>query len=218
MRFVYIAIGLLALAAGLPASTIDVSLQPAQLLQSGDSLTFLFTDTSYAQHALALGMAASPSQIFFNLISTPLGSAGLFTASVESVDGSASALFTEPLGWTSSEVQTSEYDGPASVLMGSLILSSSLSQQIFAGSEAELTLTYAGPDVTVGLPGYSLKNDLRISLAGGVVSVGAMDYGVALTGGGIAAPEPDPVAMLVAMGVVLCALSGALKRFVRPRA
>ena len=214
----YIVIGLWALAAGLPASTIDVSLQPAQLLRSGDSLTFLFTDTSYALHATALGMAASPSQIFFNWITAPLGSAGLFTAGVESVDGSASALFTGPLGWTSGMVQTSEYDGPASVLMGNLMLSSSLAQEIFAGSEAELTLTYAGPDVTVGLPGYSLKDDLRISLAGGGLSVGAMDYDVTLTSGGVTAPEPDPVAMLVALGVVMCALSGALKRFVRPRA
>jgi hypothetical protein len=211
-------IGLWTLAAGLPASTIDVSLQPTLLLQSGDSLTFVFTDTGYVRDASAMGMAPSPSQIFFSLISAPFGSAGLFTAGVESADGPASAMFPGPLRWTSGMVQTSEYDGPASVLMGNLTLSSTLSQQIFAGSEAELTLTYAGPDVTVGLPGYSLKDDLRISLAGGDISVGAMDYSVTLSNGGAAAPEPQPVAMLVATGALLCALSGALKRFVRHRA
>jgi len=211
-------IGLWALAARLPASTVDVSLQPTQLLQSGDSLTFLFTDSSFAQHAAALGMAPSPSQIFFNLISAPLGSGGQFTAGVESVDGSASALFPGPLGWTNGMVQTSEYDGPASVLMGNLMLSSTVSQEIFEGSEADLTLTYTGPDITVGLPGYSLKDDLRISLAGGGLTVGAMDYSVTLSGGVVAAPEPDPVSMLVTTGVLLCAASGALKRFVRPRA
>jgi hypothetical protein len=213
------AIGLWAVATGLRATTIDVSSQPAQVLQSGDSLTFLFSDSSYAQHATALGMAASPSQIFFNLISVPLDSAGQFTAAVESADGSASALFPGPLQWTSGVVQASGFDGAASVLVGSLMLSSALSQEIFEGTEAELTLLYVGPDITVGLPGYALRNDLTISLAGEGISVGAMDYGVTLSSGeAIVAPEPDPAAMLFAMGVLLCALSGALRRFGRLRA
>jgi hypothetical protein len=212
-------IGLWTLAAQLPATTVDVSLQPSVLLQSGDSLTFLFTDTSYAQHAAAMGMATSPSQIFFNLISAPVGSAAKFTAGVESTDGSASAIFPGSEDWSSGMVQLSGYDGPASVLMGSLALSTTLSQQIFAGSESELTLTYAGPDVTVGLPGYSMKNDMTITLAGGDLSVGAMDYGVTLTSDkGVIAPEPDPVALLVSAGVLLCAASGVIKRFARVRA
>lgn len=219
MRFVCIGFGLCALAAGLPAATIDVSTQTAQLLQSGDSLEFLFTDSSYVLHASTLGMSASPSQIFFNLASLPAGMAGQFTAAVESVDGSVSALFPGPVGWTSGMVQTSGYSGSASVLMDSLTLSSTLSQEIFAGSEAELELTYTGPDVTLGLPGNSLKNDLTISLAGGPLSVGALDYGVTLSGGGsVAAPEPDSIAMLLAAGVLLCVVSGALKRFGRSRA
>jgi hypothetical protein len=213
------AIGLWAVAAGLRATTIDVSSQPAQLLQSGDSLTFLFSDSSYAQHATSLALAASPSQIFFNLYSVPLDSAGQFTAAVESADGSVSVLFPGPVQWTSGMVQTSGYDGAASVLVGSLMLSSALSQEIFAGTEAELTLLYVGPDITVGLPGYALRNDLTISLAGEGTSVGAMDYGVTLSSGeAIVAPEPHPAAMLVATGVLLCALSGALKRFGRLRA
>jgi hypothetical protein len=213
------AIGLWAVAAGLRAKTIDVSSQPAQLLQSGDSLTFLFSDSSYAQHATSMGLAASPSQIFFNLSSVPLNSAGHFTAVVESADGSASALFPGPLQWTSGMVQTSGYDGAGSVLVGSLMLSSALSQEIFEGTEAELTLLYVGPDITVGLPGNALRNDLTISLTGQGTSVGAMDYGVTLSSGqAIVAPEPDPASMLVAMGVLLCALSVALKRFGRLRA
>jgi hypothetical protein len=138
---------------------------------------------------------------------------------VESADGSASAMFPGTEGWTSGMVRLSGYDGAASVLMDSLTLSTTLSQLIFAGSEAELTLTYAGPDVTVGLPGYSLKNDVTITLAGGDLSVGAMDYGVTLTSDeGVIAPEPDPVAMLVSTGVLLCAASGMIKRFARLRA
>ena len=92
------------------------------MLQSGDSLTFLFTDSSYAQHASATGMAASPSQIFFNLMSAPVGPAGQFAAAVESADGSVSDLFPGPVGWVSGMVQTSGYDGPASVVTDSLML------------------------------------------------------------------------------------------------
>jgi hypothetical protein len=210
------AIGLWTLAAGLRATTIDVSSQPAQLLQSGDSLEFLFTDNSYLQHASAMGIAGFPSQIFFNFISAPVDSAGQFTVAVESVDGSASAMFPEPVEWASGAVQRSGYDGAASILMGSLMLSSELSQQVFAGSEAELTLTYEGPDITLGLPGYALGNDLIVSLAGGSLSVGAMNYGVTLSRDeGVVAPEPDPVAMLVTTGLLLCLVSGALKRFGR---
>jgi hypothetical protein len=212
------AIGLWALAAGLSATPIDVSLQTTQLLQSGDSLTFLFTDNSYAMQASAMGLAASPSQIFFNLFSAPVDSTGQFTAGVSSADGSVSAPFSGPLGWTSGVVQMSGYDGPASILTGSLMLSSTLSQEIFAESDAELTLTYSGPDVTVSLPGYSLKNDVTISLAGQSFSIGATDYSVTLNSDqGVIAPEPNPVAMLVSAGVLLCAVSGALKRFGRPR-
>jgi hypothetical protein len=212
-------IGLWALAAGLSAAPIVVSLQSALLLQSGDSLTFLFSDSSYARQASTMGIATSPSQIFFNLISAPVDSAGQFTAEVESADGSVSALFSGPLGWVSSVVQMSGYDGQASVLMGNLMLSSTLSQELFAESQAELTLTYAGPDVTVGLPGYSLENDLTISLASVSLSVGAMNYGVTLSSGqGVIVPEPNGVAMLFATGVLLCAVSGALKRFGGPRA
>src|ERR1700721_431324 len=150
MRFACMAIGLWTLAAKLPATTVDVSLQPTQLLQSGDSLTFLFTDSSYAQHMSAMGMAGPPSQIFFNFISAPVGSAGQFTVGVESEDGSASVIFPGQVGWTSGMVQKSGYDGVASVLMDSLTLSSTLSEQIFAGLQAELTMTYAGPDVIGG--------------------------------------------------------------------
>jgi len=209
-------IGLWALAAGAQAATIDVSLQTSQVLQSGDSLAFLFTDSSFAQFASGMGLAAYPSQIFFNLISSPVGSAGQFTVELESENGSASSMFPGPVEWTSGVVQTSVYSGTASVLTDSLTLTNTLSQGIFAGSEAELILTYTGPGVTVGLTGNSLKRDLTISLMGGPLSIGAMDYDVTLDqGAASAAPEPDS-ALIFAVGMSLCAVSFALKRFRRP--
>jgi hypothetical protein len=212
MRFLYVG---LALAAALSAKTIDVSSQTTQELQSGDSLVFLFADTSYAQRASSMGMASSPLEIFFNLISTPIGSAGQFTATLESMDGSASALFPGPITWSNGVAQTSGYSGQASVLSDNVTLSSALSREIFAGSEAELALTYMGPDVTVGLPGYSLQHDLTISLAGGPLSIGAMNYAVALVSRVpvAQAPEPNSAVMVIAAGLLMCAISLALKRF-----
>jgi hypothetical protein len=226
MRSLCITIFLGALVSGMQAETVDVSMRTAQLLQSGDALTFLFTDASYAQLALGMGMAPYPSQIFFDLISAPVGAAGQFTVELESQDKSAGALFPGPVQWTSGVVATSGYSGPASVLTDSLALSSMLSQQIFADSHAELIFTYTGPDVTVGLPGYSLKDDLSISLTGGPLSIGAMDYDVTLSnglGGATApsgpnstAPEPNSAALTFGAGMLLCAISLALKRFGRP--
>jgi hypothetical protein len=217
MRFLRIAIGLCVLAAALPGATIDVTSQTTQTLQSGDSLAFLFTDSGYAQRAVAIGMAEHPSLLFFNFVSAQADAAGQFTARLVSLDGSVSALFPAAVVWSSGSVQMSGYYGPASVASGGLTLPAALSQQIFAGSSAELVLTYAGPGVTVGLPGYSLKHDLAISLAGGPLSIGAMDYSVTLAGGAdsaAAAPEPDSAALIVT-GVLLCAISTALKRRAR---
>lgn len=206
-------IGICALATGLAAATIDVSSETTQLLQSGNSLSFLFTDGSYVQYALTLGLAPSPMQIFFNLSSSPDGSTGHFTAEVASADGSVSAVFPGPIGWSSGVVQSSEYSGLASVVSDSLTLSSALSQEIFATSGAELTLIYTGPDVMIGFPGDSLKNEFTISLASGPISVGVQDYEVTLTSdGGVTTPEPNSVPMLVIAGVLLYAVSGLRKR------
>jgi hypothetical protein len=204
----------------MPAATIVVSSQPAEVLQTGDSLAFFFTDSSYAKFATSMGMGAYPSQIFFDLVSAPDAPAGQFTVALESVDGSSSSMFPGLVEWTSGMVETSEYYGTASVLQDSLTLSSTLSQEIFAGSEAELILSYTGPDVTVGLPGYSLEQDLTISLAGGPLSIGAMEYGVTLDDGAdppATAPEPGSAALVFGVGMSLCAISLVLKRFGRSR-
>jgi hypothetical protein len=214
MRFLFVG---LALAAALSAKTIDVSSQTTQELQSGDSLVFLFADTSYAQRASSMGMASSPLQIFFNLISAPIASAGQFTAALKSMDGSDSAPFPGSLTWSNGVVQTSGYSGQASVLSDSLTLSSALSREIFAGSEAELALTYTGPDITVGLPGHSLQHDLTVSLAGGPLSIGAVNSAVSLVRRVpvVATPEPGTAALVFAAGLLMCAVSLALKRFAR---
>jgi hypothetical protein len=213
MRLLRIAIFLAALGAGMPAATITVTTQPSVVLKSGYSLEFLFTDTGYAQYASGMGLSPDPAQVFFNLASFPGASAGQFTVELKSGNGSHSAAFPDPVDWTSGVVATSGYNGPASVLEDCLNLSSALSQAIFVGSTAELRLTYTGPDVTVGLPDTTLEHDLTITLAGGPLTVGAMDYTVLLN----QVPEPGSASLILAVGASLCAISLALKRFRGPR-
>lgn len=174
-------------------------------------------------------MPPDPGYLSFVFVSAAGSDRGAFTAELESPDGDFSAPFPAPIDWTGGYMQNSSYSGGVSALAGSLTLSSSLSRELFSDSEAELVLTYTGPDIAIGRPGATLRQDLTISLAGGPLSTGAMVYGVDLdtpnapapavfrTFAVVAsAPEPEP-AMLLGAGAVFCALAGALKRFRKAR-
>ena len=76
--------------------------------------------------------------------------------------------------------QGSRYSGAVSALEGSLQLSETRSQQLFGSSPAVLILLNTGPALTVGLPPYTLQQDLNVSLGGSGLSVGARLGGVAL--------------------------------------
>ena len=226
------------LAGSLWGGTIDVSSQSTQTLQNGDSLEFLFSSSSYANYAAGMGMSAYPGMINFMFASMPGNVTGQFAAEIESADATVSAVFPGSIGWTSGYAQSSGYSGPISGLMDTLSLSSPLSQALFAGSEAELILTYAGPDITVGVQGRSLRQDLTVSLSGGPLSMGGMVYSAALNNGGAttggalmgraltagpltggaltggtAAAEPESGALLMMAGVGMCVFAAALKRF-----
>jgi hypothetical protein len=69
----------------------------------------------------------------------------------------------------------------------------------------------------VGLPGYSLEHILSITLAGGPLTIGAMNYGVTLTDAASTAPEPDSAALAFAAGMFFCAISFAMKRYRKSR-
>ena len=221
MKILGIGLGLCLFAAGLPASTIDVSYQATQSLQSGDSLVFDFSGRSFATITQSQGLSLYPTQIAFNFASAPVASDGEFTAMVESADGSASALFPDSLSWTSGMA----LGAPASIIAGCLTLSSDLSREIFSGQQAELILTYLGPDVTVGVTGASLKRDLNISLIGDSFSIGALDSGVWLTrsdepmvkSAAAPAPESGSGAMLAVAAAALYAISKTIKGFSKLR-
>jgi hypothetical protein len=215
-----------AMAASLSASTIDVSSQTSQQLQTGDTLAFLFSGSSYATHATGLGISPYPEAIHFTFASMPVSVAGQFTAEVESADGTVAAAFPGPIDWTSGVAQNSGYSGSISALVDTLTLSSALSQAIFSGPTAELILTYTGADVAVGMQGNNMRRDMAVSLSGGPLSVGGIIYSVALnddgagaasTNSSLPAPEPDSLALILA-GAGLCIAAWGLKRFQLRRA
>jgi hypothetical protein len=215
------------LAARLSAGTIDVTSQSSQLLQSGDSLDFLFSSRSYVICATGMGMSPYPGSIDFTFASAPVSVTGQFTATLESANETVAAEFPAPLTWSSGYAHNSGYSGPISAVVGSLALSDALSQAIFSNSEAELVLTYWGSDVDVGMQANTLRQDLFVSLTGGSLSIGGMVYSVALDDGwddgaaivgssneGPAAAEPSSSVLLLA-GAGLCLVAGALKHFRR---
>jgi len=163
----------------LGAGTIDVSAQSSVVLHDGDSLSFTISEWSYGVHAGAFGAPASPAQISFSLLTEPFMGALDLSAEVESYSGGTAA----PVGDVSlaaGHFQGSLYQGPVTTAYDSAPLSQALSSQIFAGPAARLVLTDTGGDVTLGLPPYSLLQDLQVSLSGGGLSVGATVAAVTL--------------------------------------
>lgn len=130
-------------------------------------------------------------------------------------------------------MQSAQYMGNTSAIVGALTLSPSEAADIFSNEYADLFLTYSGPTITVGVSGYTLPHDLAISLSGASLSMGAMVYtaayqgaanaqtrftaGLELGGPLLPAPEPKPF-VLFASGIGLCAFAGILRRWTRGRA
>jgi hypothetical protein len=229
-RFLGAGPAIFALASCLSAATIDVTSQSLQLLQTGDSLEFLFSSHSYANYASGLGLSPYPGAIDFTFASMPLTVSGEFTAELESPDGATIVPLPNALSWQSGYAHNSGYNGPVSAVVGSLALSNALSESVFSNSEAELVLTYSGSDADVGLNGDTLRQDLSVSLLGGPMSIGGMVYSVAFddgvsnVGGQLmrssnalpAAAEPNS-SILILAGGGLCLVAGALKRILRSR-
>lgn len=212
----------------LGASTIvDVSGQVALSLRTGDTLAFEIRSGSFGKNALAFGLPVNPTEISFALVAGPLPASGGFSASLGSADGSVSVHFTGPLGFHDGSFSAGGLRSAVSTLQGYLELSPRLSQEIFAGGTAILRLRNDGPDVTIGLDPYAMRQDLFVSLAGGPMTVGgivdsatlefrgtlrAASFGSAETNGAPAVPEPSSSALLLGGGISLCGISAAMAR------
>jgi len=182
--------GLAVILSALPlgAGTIDVSAQVSALLDSGDELSFTVSSSNFGINAAKFGLPEYPTSVEFTFVSAPEDSPGQFEAVLESGDDSVSVSFGA-LSLLPGKFQGSSYSGAVSVLEGSLQLSETLSQELFGSSPAVLILLSAGPALTVGLPPYTLQQDMTVSLGGGGLGVGARLGGVALLD---SSDPPDP--------------------------
>jgi hypothetical protein len=216
------------------ASILDVSSETSVVVHTGDTLIFELLTWNFGANADRQHLSHYPTDVSFALVSAPLSVGAGFAATLESADGTVSAalgILTFGLG----NLQSSGYTGAVSVLQGALHLSSLLdSEGLFSGSSVVIDLLNQGPDVTVGLAPYLLRQDLFASLSGGPLSVGAIPGSVelespdnpmsskrfggpALSGADSAVPEPQTLALLFGGGALLCGLSAALARVSRRR-
>ena len=196
----------------LGAGMIDVSTQVSALLDTGDKLSITVPYWNFRIDAANFGLSEYPTRLGFTFVSAPVNSPGQFEAVLESGDGSVSVSFGAPFSFVTGMFQGAGYRGAVSVLDGSLQLSEALSQQLFGSSAAVLILLNTGPAVTVGLPSYTLRRDMNVSLGGGGLSVGAPLGRVALMDSpdppdppGV--PEPGSGLLLPGGGALLWALA-----------
>jgi hypothetical protein len=194
----------------LSAGTINVSAQVAALLDTGDALSFTVPASNFGFNAGHYGIPVYPTSVGFVFVSAAEDPLAQIAAVLESGDGSVSVSFGAPLSFVPGTFQGSRYSGAVSVLQGSLHLSETLSQQLFGNSPAVLILLDTGPALTVGMPPYTLQQDLNVSLGGGGLSVGARLGGVALMDSQsdpAATPEPCSGVLLLGGGALLWALA-----------
>lgn len=206
--------GLAAILSVLPlaAGTIDASSQALASLDTGDELSFTVPSWNFGIDAANFGLPEYPTSVEFEFVSDSADLLAQVEVVLESGDGSVSVSFGAPLSFVPAIFAGSGHSGAASVLQGSLHLSQTLSQQLFGGSPALLILLDTGPALTVGLPPYTLQQDLNVSLGGGGLSVGAPLGGVALVETSDPldppdAPEPGSGLLLLGGGALLWALS-----------
>jgi len=190
----------LLLAMSLPAATISDTDTTADL-HSGDALTFQVLTWNFGFNAARFGLPHYPTDISFSFVTAPADGDVPFSAWIQAPDGSTALPFAGALFFAPGLLSSTQYSGEVSTLSGYLHLTSVQSNAIFSTGSAILLLVDDGSDITLGLPPNTLHNDLRVSLSGGPLSVGALSAAVNLQ---IGVPEPS---MWVPILAVLALLS-----------
>jgi hypothetical protein len=220
-------------ASSIRAATIDISAETSTVVHTGDTLIFHMLTWNFGVNAAAFGVPEYPTDVSFALVSAPMGTAGAFAATLESEDRSVSVGFGD-LTFGPGYFQGSGYTGEVSTLEGYLHLTPLLSEELFSTQSAVIALRNEGPDITLGLAPYLLRQDLFAGLSGGPLSVGALPgpveleqqlHRVRLTNLGVTVgvaapaevPEPWSGGLLLGGGVLLCGLSAVLARISRVR-
>jgi hypothetical protein len=200
----------------LAANTIDVSTSALAVLHPGDTLSFEISDRSFAANAARYGQPSAPTAISMQFVSTPGIRDARLAATLESQDGSVFVAFGNLLADLPGTFSGAGYQGPVTSFRGSIGLSQAQSQEIFSGSSALLVLQNRGTDdLTLGLPPYTLRQDLYLTLLAGSMSAGATQLGVQLDTEPV--PEPHPGPLLLAGGLLLCAIATVWKRLGRDK-
>jgi hypothetical protein len=219
MRIPAIILAVLLASTRLPAGSIepvpvDVSAAGSQLLNPTDRLLFTVLSSNYSKQAARWGFSSYPSSISFQFFSVPGPGAGEFSAWWQTPDGELLAGFPGTLSWSTGWIQTSAYTGPISVLHGSMSLSSIMAAEL-AGNSAVLVLENKAGPMNVGLPPYTLGEDLLVSLSTGGFGTGGVVTRVQYLDPPAPAPEPSSGLILVAAGLTLCCISRAMNRISR---
>ncbi len=216
MRFFqYVGIAWMAVCPLTAGTIADVSTHATQQMNSGDTLSFMVSN---------LSLHTAIDSVQFQFVTQWLDPSTRFAAVLMSRDGTVSIAFSTPLQVLSGTFQGSHYQGPISSIYGTLELQAGLSQQLFQNTRATLVLRDIGPPATLGLPGYTLQQDMTLSLTSGSISAGAFDSAVFYQGRNTLgfssntnpppapAPEGDSWALVAGAGVLLCICSRMLKR------
>jgi hypothetical protein len=208
--------------------SLDVSSENTVAVRSGETLRFHLFTWNFADQAARYDLSPAPSDLTFALVTAKLGSGGTFAATLESEDRSISAAIGD-LTFQPGTFMSSDYSGEISTLQGYLYLSPLLSESLFQSGSMVISLLNLGSDVELGLATNVLQQDMFASLSAGQLSVGALpgrvelekpqtqQRGSSFSVGSLAAappqvPEPGSKGLLVAGGVLLCALSALLRR------
>ena len=198
------------------APPVDVSKDTGQWLNPQDALLFTVSEYSYEVNAAQRGLSVFPTHITFEFMSEQEIAPGDFTASLESRDGSVEVDFPGTFSWLPGRFQSSSYTGPVSVLYGSMALSPAMAAELFGETSAVLVLENEGGAVNVGLPPYTLGQDLSVSfsssgfgVSGPVTAVRYKDPPPA--------PEPCYSGVLAVLGAVGWSVTRGAKRIPRRR-
>jgi hypothetical protein len=213
------------------ASILDVSAETSIVVHAGDTLMFQLLTWNFGVNAARQNQPLYPTDVNFSLVSAPLSGPAGFAAALESADGKVAVALGD-LTFGPGNLQSSGYTGAVSVLTGHLNMSLPDSERLFSASSVVIALRNEGPDVTLGLAPYLLRQDLYASLSGGPLSVGAIAGSVELESpdrpvnlqhfgqtvtfaADSQVPEPQTGGLLFGGGVLLCGLSAALARVSR---
>ncbi len=209
----------------------DVSDDASVVVHTGDTLVFQLLTSNFAADAATLRLPVQPTGIYFAFATSPLSGAGSFAATLESADRLASVAFGE-LTFGAGSLDRGGNGQDVSVLESSL--SQLDSKALFGEPSVFIALRNDGPEVTLGVPSFAMRQDMFATLSGGSLQVGAIptsvelesqDKPVSLIALGRAmslsadseVPEPHSAGLFLGGGALLCGLWGVLARVARGR-